>query len=163
VAALSTLAALAEVNPRHAMLFVLFLAVVAISHFLLPQVLNRDARIRPYTYVVAHSAVLATLLRVVGLWSEQNVVTADRASFLSEAGSVLIAVYGIAVLLFGISRRSPLDRTLALTLIGLVVLKLYVYDVWLLNRFYRVSAFVALGILLLTASYVYSRSKRTEN
>jgi uncharacterized membrane protein len=40
-----------------------------------------------------------------------------------------------------------------------VVIKLYLYDVWLLTRFYRVSAFVALGILLLVASYVYSRFK----
>jgi uncharacterized membrane protein len=41
--------------------------------------------------------------------------------------------------------------------IGFVICKLYLYDVWLLTRFYRISAFVALGTLLLLASYVYSR------
>jgi uncharacterized membrane protein len=52
-----------------------------------------------------------------------------------------------------------MDRLLALGAIGFVVVKLYFYDVWLLDRLYRISAFVALGILLLAASYLYSRWK----
>lgn len=46
---------------------------------------------------------------------------------------------------------------LALALIGFVVLKLYVYDAWLLVRIYRVTAFAMLGALLLLTSYLYSR------
>ena len=44
-------------------------------------------------------------------------------------------------------------------LVALVVAKLYLYDIWLLTRFYRITAFVALGVLLLAASFVYSRFK----
>jgi uncharacterized membrane protein len=46
-----------------------------------------------------------------------------------------------------------------LGLLAAVIVKLYVYDVWLLTRFYRIGAFVALGVLLLAASYLYSRFK----
>ena len=42
---------------------------------------------------------------------------------------------------------------------GLVVAKLYLYDVWLLVRIYRIAAFGALGALLLLTSYVYSRNR----
>ncbi|MBV9265724.1 MAG: DUF2339 domain-containing protein, partial [Acidobacteriaceae bacterium] len=48
-----------------------------------------------------------------------------------------------------------------LVLIGLVIIKLYLFDVWLLNRVYRISAFVALGALLLITSFLYSRYRHT--
>jgi uncharacterized membrane protein len=57
----------------------------------------------------------------------------------------------------GIVRNGTLDRIVGLVLIAIVIAKLYLYDVWLLTRFYRISAFVALGVLLLAASYIYSR------
>jgi uncharacterized membrane protein len=46
---------------------------------------------------------------------------------------------------------------LGAALIGLVVGKLYLYDVWLLGQFYRMAAFAILGVLLLAMSYFYSR------
>jgi len=42
-------------------------------------------------------------------------------------------------------------------LIGAVVAKLYASDVWSLGRAFRVTAFLALGALLLLVSYLYSR------
>jgi uncharacterized membrane protein len=49
-----------------------------------------------------------------------------------------------------------INRVLGLGLIGLVAGKLYLYDVWLLVRIYRIAAFAALGALLLITSYLYS-------
>jgi uncharacterized membrane protein len=37
------------------------------------------------------------------------------------------------------------------------VAKLYLVDVWVLGRLFRITAFLALGILLLALSYLYSR------
>ena len=39
---------------------------------------------------------------------------------------------------------------------GFVVVKLYVFDVWQVGRIYRISAFVALGALLIGTSFLYS-------
>jgi uncharacterized membrane protein len=57
----------------------------------------------------------------------------------------------------GVGSRTLINRVLGLGLIGLVVVKLYVYDVWQLVRIYRIVAFAVLGALLLITSYLYSR------
>jgi uncharacterized membrane protein len=95
------------------------------------------------------------------IWTTYAVSAADQGSVLSELSSFFLGVYGVAVLIFGVARKSATNRTLGLVLLGLVIAKLYIWDVWFLERLYRMTAFIALGILLLGASYAYSlwRSK----
>jgi len=50
---------------------------------------------------------------------------------------------------------------LGVALIGGVVVKLYLYDIWLLAAFYRMAAFAILGILLWVMSYLYSRYRES--
>ncbi|MDM1553401.1 MULTISPECIES: DUF2339 domain-containing protein [Chryseobacterium] len=45
------------------------------------------------------------------------------------------------------------------TLIGIMVLKLYTYDVWQMDNISRISAFIALGIILLLSSFTFQRLK----
>lgn len=45
-------------------------------------------------------------------------------------------------------------------LIGLMVLKLYGYDVWQMDNISRISAFIALGIILLLSSFAFQRLKK---
>jgi uncharacterized membrane protein len=59
----------------------------------------------------------------------------------------------------GVARRSGVHRLAGLVLTGIVILKLYLYDVWQLGRVYQIIAFVILGILLLSTSFLYSRFK----
>jgi uncharacterized membrane protein len=68
-----------------------------------------------------------------------------------------MAVYALALIAAGVLSRTFINRVLGLGLVGLVVAKLYLYDVWLLVRIYRIAAFGLLGGLLLITSYVYSR------
>jgi uncharacterized membrane protein len=58
-------------------------------------------------------------------------------------------------------QRNAPTRVLGIALIGFVVLKLYLYDVWLLGQFYRMAAFGILGVLLLVMSYFYSRFRHS--
>jgi uncharacterized membrane protein len=110
-------------------------------------------------YSVRARPRLSITLYVVGHVCLHNLEPLARANFISESVSVFLALYAVAMITSGVIRKFPADRVIGLVLIGIVVAKLYLYDVWLLTRFYRVSAFVALGILLLVASYVYSRFK----
>lgn len=103
-----------------------------------------------YAYVIGHLC-----LSVVALDEVTRRVTPD--SLAKTMASVVLALYGIAVLSFGIGRGSLLNRGLGLFFLGLVVAKLYLYDVWQLHYGSRITAFVALGVLLLAASYIYSR------
>ena len=59
----------------------------------------------------------------------------------------------------GAARGHAITRICGIVLIGCVVAKLYLYDVWLLGQFYRMAAFAILGVLLLTMSYLYSRRR----
>ena len=70
-----------------------------------------------------------------------------------------MACYAVLLVGAGIIYRSAINRIVGLGLIGVIAGKLYLYDVWLLVRIYRIAAFGALGALLLLTSYVYSRNR----
>ena len=63
--------------------------------------------------------------------------------------TVLWAVYAIGVIGSGITLRSAKVRQIGMALLTIPVAKLFVFDVFLLERGYRVAAFVTLGVLLL--------------
>src|SRR5258706_12073158 len=84
--------------------------------------------------------------------SPDNLVSAESASI-----SILMGCYAVLLVGAGALYRSALNRILGLGLIAVVIAKLYLYDVWLLVRIYRIAAFGILGALLLITSYVYSR------
>jgi uncharacterized membrane protein len=137
-------------------LFALALAVVYVSGAYRTRA---DRRLSITLYAIGHACLLYAVIRELNTWAMHNLKPLARANFISESVSVFLALYAVAMITSGVIRRLPADRVIGLVLIGIVVIKLYLYDVWLLTRFYRVSAFVALGILLLVASYVYSRFK----
>lgn len=103
-------------------------------------------------YVCGHAAAV-----IGGLWLISAWVSA--VSVALTLASVLLALYGIAVLAFGIIQRSNVNRLTGLSMLGLVICKLYFYDVWQLSYGFRITAFVVLGALLLSASFLYSRWK----
>jgi len=96
-------------------------------------------------------------MRIVGTWAVHNSSPSERSSFVGALESFLLALYGVFALTYGIIRKLLIDRWLGIFLLCLLIAKLYLWDVWQLDRFYRISAFVLLGVLLLGASYIYSR------
>lgn len=108
-------------------------------------------------YMIAHVCFAAGVLCLLGLWAVDEATAATRVSLMSELDSIFLAFYGVVMIALAVGRRSMVDRAIGLTVIGIVIAKLYLYDVWRLDRFYRISAFVGLGVLLLAASFVYSR------
>ena len=101
--------------------------------------------------VAAHVTLLA------GLHLEAFAWIGAGDSKMAFASSLLLAVYGLALMAQGMARNFRLHRVLGLGLFALVVVKLYLYDIWQLDRFYRILAFVVLGALLLSGSFLYSR------
>ena len=113
------------------------------------------------TYLGGHAVLLWGLsLEVVG-WAERSAAPENIGSVISTSISVLVAGYAVVLVAAGVIQRSAPTRMLGVALIGLVVLKLYLYDVWLLGLFYRMAAFAILGVLLLLMSYFYSRFRRS--
>jgi uncharacterized membrane protein len=120
----------------------------------------RTGRAAQTVYVAGHAVMLWGLgLEAVG-WAARVSDPANFRSVASTAVSVMAAAYAVLLVAGGAAWRQAGSRLLGTGLIGLVVLKLYLYDVWLLPAFYRMAAFAILGVLLLVVSYVYSRRAR---
>ena len=87
----------------------------------------------------------------------RNASTENMVSAESAAISVLVACYAVLLVGAGVAYNFALNRILGLGLIGLVIAKLYLYDVWLLVRIYRIVASSIAAASMAVASGVYGK------
>jgi uncharacterized membrane protein len=139
----------------------LVFAVSAISFWLGAWWLKTNRPAAAVPYVTGHLVMFSACLFELTDWVRIAVSPENHGSVMAIGISLLMAVYALALISLGVAYRSVLDRILGLGLIGMVVLKLYLYDVWEVSRLFRTVAFVALGVLLLLTSYLYSRFRPT--
>ena len=90
-------------------------------------------------------------------WTARTTAEENRLSVETVAISVLLAVYAVVLVSLGVATRTAINRLAGLALMGAVVLKLYFFDVWQLDRIHKIAAFAALGVLLFATSFLYSR------
>ena len=113
-------------------------------------------------------AVLGLTINVLSLWILSREVwdALDRmeASILPDrqlaqqlALSLLWIVYAALLIVLGVRQDSRALRLQALALFGLVVGKVFLYDLSSLERFYRIISFLVLGVVLLVVSFLYQR------
>src|SRR5262249_23302216 len=81
----------------------------------------------------------------------------DHALAQHLALSVLWTVYATVLILVGVQQKSALLRWQALLLFGLVVVKVFLFDLAFLDRAYRIFSFFVLGSVLLVISFLYTR------
>jgi uncharacterized membrane protein len=112
-------------------------------------------------YTVGHAVFLFALSLEVGTWVGRNITREDQTSVQNVAISILMTVYAVILVTLGVATRTAINRILGLGLVGLVVAKLYLLDVWVVGLGFRIAAFLALGVLLLVVSFLYSRFKPT--
>ncbi len=82
-------------------------------------------------------------------------IDADLARHLSL--SVLWTVYATVLILIGVQQKAALLRWQALALFGLVVVKVFLYDLASLDRAYRILSFLVLGSVLMVVSFLYTK------
>ncbi|MEO7651750.1 MAG: DUF2339 domain-containing protein, partial [Bryobacteraceae bacterium] len=117
----------------------------------------RTGFIATAAYLGGHFVMLwSANLEVIG-WAGRTFAPENLRSAESAGISIILASYALLLVGIGVATRTAVNRITGLGLFAIVVAKLYFYDVWLLGRIYRITAFGALGALLLLTSYVYSR------
>jgi len=109
------------------------------------------------SYIAGHAVLLFGISLEIGGWVSRNVVPENQSGVQIIAISVTMTIYAVILVLVGVRAQAAIHRILGLALVVLVVAKLYLVDVWVLGRLFRITAFLALGILLLALSYLYSR------
>jgi uncharacterized membrane protein len=76
--------------------------------------------------------------------------------------SVLWTLYATVLLFLGVRNKTALLRWQSLALFGLVVGKVFLYDLSFLDRGYRILSFFVLGAVLLGVSFSYTRKLARE-
>ena len=117
------------------------------------------------TYVIPGLLVAANFVALWGLTLEAIRYFDARADRLGTdtfgaqqlSLTVLWAVYAVGVIGAGIARQSSRIRLAGIALLAVPLVKLFGFDVFLLEREYRVAAFVTLGVLMLGTGLVYQR------
>ena len=101
-------------------------------------------------------AVWALSLEVIHYFDYTTfAVSVDYVSGMHLSLTVLWAVYAIGVIAVGIATRSSIIRLGGMAFLAVPVIKLFVFDVFLLELGYRVAAFITLGVLLLGTGLAY--------
>lgn len=73
--------------------------------------------------------------------------------------TILWAAYAITLLVVGIAKKNSLLRHMGIGLFGVVIVKLFLYDLWSLGQQYRIVSSLTLGAILLLASFAYNKYK----
>jgi uncharacterized membrane protein len=71
--------------------------------------------------------------------------------------SAIWLVYGAGLMMFGFWKRSAFVRWQAMVLIAITIAKVFILDVYSLDKGYRILSFIALGVALMGISYIYHR------
>jgi uncharacterized membrane protein len=108
--------------------------------------------------VAANVFFLAAIsLEVWDFYGRTSSLGFDRSLAQTLALSVLWLLYAVALLVAGVLRKSAVFRWQALALLGVVVVKVFFFDLSFLARFYRIVSFFLLGLALLVISFFYQR------
>ena len=91
------------------------------------------------------------------------VLSTDEASMrtlmIKTGFPILWGVIAFAFLIIGIKRENKTLRIIALTLLGLTIVKLFLFDIKNASETGKIIAFILLGVLILIISFVYQKIK----
>lgn len=82
-----------------------------------------------------------------------------RETILKTSFPILWGVLAFIFLIVGIKKLSKALRIIALTLLGLTIAKLFLYDISNVSETGKIIAFILLGVLILIISFVYQKIK----
>ncbi len=110
------------------------------------------------------SAIGANILALVALslefwdaFGRMPSLGIDRGHAQELALSMLWLVYALGLLGAGLWKKSQAMRWQALVLLGVVIVKVFLFDLSFLEKFYRIVSFALLGLALLLISFYYQR------
>ena len=120
---------------------------------------EREAAIMRWLPVAAGALALwAMSLEAIHYFAvQEEILETEQASAMHLTLTVLWAIYGIGIIVVGFLRDESRIRLAGMGLLAVPVVKLFVFDVFLLEQIYRVAAFVTLGALLLATGLIYQR------
>jgi len=135
--------------------------IVALS-YLLAWLHYRDASAPDRHLWIGAALITAQVVTLVLLTSEIYAYWAVREGrFAREVMiSATWGIYAAVLIVIGLSKNYAPIRYFAIAVLALTIVKVFFADMAGLDRIYRVSSVIGLGIVLLVTSYLYNRARR---
>ncbi|MCV9930563.1 DUF2339 domain-containing protein [Flavobacterium sp. LS1R49] len=89
----------------------------------------------------------------------EDAVELARTKIIKTGFPILWGVLAFAFLITGIKKQAKTLRVIALALLGLTIVKLFLYDISNISETGKIISFILLGILILIISFVYQKIK----
>jgi uncharacterized membrane protein len=102
-------------------------------------------------------AIAALSLEVWDVFGRMPSLGIDRGHAQELALSMLWLVWALGLLGAGLWKKSETIRWQALVLLGVVIVKVFLFDLSFLEKFYRIVSFLLLGLALMLISFYYQR------
>ncbi len=101
-------------------------------------------------------------LAFVFLSLELNTFLSQFVPALRPGGiSILWSLFALGLIVGGIHKKTGSLRFTGLGLFTVVGLKVFFFDLANLDQFYRIVAFILLGVLILTGAFLYLKYRQT--
>ena len=136
-------------------------ALIAALCYVIAWLHYRDRGAPDRGIAVAAALVTAQIVTLALLTSEISAYWADRSGAFARELTVSVTwgVYATVLIVIGLQRRYAPIRYVAILVFAATIVKVFAFDMAQLERIYRVSSVIGLGLLLLLTSYLYNRSK----
>ncbi|MFI0430783.1 DUF2339 domain-containing protein [Mariniflexile sp. HMF6888] len=89
-----------------------------------------------------------------------NEFSAVKRQIIKIGYPILWGILSFIFLIIGIKRQWKQLRIIALSLLGITIIKLFVYDINNVSETGKIIAFILLGVLILVISFVYQKIKK---
>jgi uncharacterized membrane protein len=88
-----------------------------------------------------------------------EMIASARYKIIKTGLPVLWGILAFILLLWGIKKQIQQLRIIALALLGITIVKLFVYDISNVSETGKIIAFILLGVLILIISFIYQKIK----
>ena len=119
-------------------------------------------KLQKYFPLIIHGFILIVLSSELAIWIEilnQEKTDSKIHQMIQTGYSLLWGFYGFMLVLIGFKQKSKIFRLAGIALFGVVVVKLFLFDLNNTSPIGKIIAFISLGLLLLILSFLYQKLK----
>jgi len=137
--------------------YISYVFVIALLVMMYQTVKKELTALKMYSDLFIHLVVLTILCaELMNIFELANLAGVDKLGI-----SILAGLYAIFLVAIGIARKKAYLRIAAFIVFGVVLVKLFFYDLRHLSTISKTVVFITLGIILLIISFMYNKYKHT--
>ena len=129
---------------------------------------NKDSykkSMRAITWVITLAIILVLSIEIQHLYiwlyyREPDSINTGERIFAKAGLSILFGISSFIIIWLGFRHHNKTLRVIALSIFGVTILKLFVNDLSNISPGGKIAAFILLGVLLLSVSFMYQRLKK---